>query len=99
MRRWKYVARMQRQLGELLVLGLGRSDVHQAQMWDELVRRGEAVGFHRLANRVHVLAAALAQKAHTLHWDARAAGGTLLELTALARLAQDLGEGVARSSV
>ena len=81
---------MQRQVGELIVLGLGRSDAHAARAWAELVRQGEGVGFGRLAGRVLGLATALEQKAQTLRWEARAAGETLLELAALARLAQDL---------
>jgi hypothetical protein len=39
---------------------------------------------------VRVLAEALAHKAHTLRWDPGPAGRAVLELAALARLAQDL---------
>jgi hypothetical protein len=86
----EYIGTLQRQLGELIVLGLARADAHAARAWGELVRQGEAVGFGRLAARVAGLATALEQKAHTLRWDVRAAGGMLLELAALARLAQDM---------
>jgi hypothetical protein len=85
-----YLAQLQDELGELYLLGLARADAMAAGRVRELARRGEAVGFARLAARVAALAEALEQKAHTLRWDARPATEVVLELSALARLAQDV---------
>jgi hypothetical protein len=85
-----YLVELQAALGELFVLGLQRADGLVARRWREVQRRGEAVGFARLARHATVLADALEQKSHTLHWDARPAARKLLDLAVLARLAQDL---------
>jgi hypothetical protein len=85
-----YLTQMQSALGELFVLGLARADAAAARRWRDLQRQGEAVGFARLARHVAGLTDALAQKAHTPHWDPRPAAAALLRLAVLARLAQDL---------
>jgi hypothetical protein len=85
-----YVQEVQGELGELLLLGLSRADDRLARRWRELVGRGEAVGFARLAELVARLAEALEQRAHAARWDPGPAAAALLELAALARLAQDI---------
>jgi hypothetical protein len=87
----EYLEQIQAELGEALVLGMNRAGGAAAGDWAELARQGEAAGFARLSARVHALAEHLDHKAHSLHWDARAAAALVLELTALARLARDLG--------
>jgi hypothetical protein len=86
----EYLRLLQEALGELLVLGLQRSDPRMAQHWRELHHQGEAVGLARLAGRIARLAEALEQKAHTARWESRAAGEALLRVAALVRMAQDL---------
>jgi hypothetical protein len=87
----EYLEQLEQELGEMLVLGLLRADGSAAGTWSERARRGEAVGFARISAKVQALAERLEQRAHTLHWEARAAAGVLLELAVLARLARDLG--------
>jgi hypothetical protein len=86
----EYLIGLQGALGDLFVLGLQRADGQVARRWRELQRRGEAVGFARLARHAVALADALEQKGHTLHWDVRPAARKLLDLAILARMAQDL---------
>jgi hypothetical protein len=86
----EYLRRLQEEVGELFVLGLQRADAPLARRWHELKGQGEAVGFARLAGRVALLAEALGRKSHTLNWDWQGAGQALLELTVLARMAQDM---------
>jgi hypothetical protein len=86
-----YLAQLERELGELLVVGLLRADGAVARAWGELARRGEVVGFGRLAARVQELAGRLEHKAHTLSWDAVGAARLVLELEAFVRLARDVG--------
>jgi hypothetical protein len=86
----EYLRRVQEELGDLLVLGLQRADAAAVRRWQELQRQGEAVGLVRIAVRVGVVAEALAKKSHTLNWDWQAAGRSLLQLSVLVRMAQDL---------
>jgi hypothetical protein len=85
-----YLLNLQASLGELLVLGLQRSDPLVARRWQELRHQGEAVGLVRLAEHIAPLAETLEQKSHVLRWDTRAAGRHLLQTMVLARMAQDL---------
>lgn len=85
-----HLVNLQAGLGELLVLGLQRSDPLVARRWRDLQVQGEAVGLARLAERIAPLAEILEQKSHTLRWDARAAGQHLLQAAVLTRMAQDL---------
>ncbi len=82
--------RLQTSVGEMLVLGLERADAVAARRWRELQKQGEAVGLARVAGRIRPLAETLAQKAHVLRWEARAAGRMLLAAAALTRFSQDL---------
>jgi hypothetical protein len=86
----EFLADLQAALGDTFVLGLQRADALAARRWRDLQRRGEPVGFARLARPAAALAGALEQKTHTLRWDARPAAAMLLDLAVLARLAQDL---------
>ena len=79
-----WLRELQEGLGDLLVLGLRRADAAAARRWQELRRRGEAVGLVRLAGRVAVLADLLGGKSHTLNWDWQAAGQALLQIAVLA---------------
>lgn len=88
-----YLSNLQASLGELLVLGLQRSDSLVARRWRDLRRQGEAVGLARLAERFTPLSEMLEQKSHSLRWDVRAAGQHLLRVAVLARMAQDLSAG------
>jgi hypothetical protein len=85
-----YLRQLQARLAEVLVLGLQRVDGQFGKRWRELQHQGEAVGFGRLAGRVAALAEALEQKGHTLNWELHRAGGLVLELLVLARLAADI---------
>ena len=85
-----YLVHLQTSLGELLVLGLQRSDPLIARRWQELRLQGETVGLVRLAERLAPLVETLQQKSHTLHWDTGGAGRYLLQTAVLARMAQDL---------
>ena len=78
-------------LGEVILLGLQRADGHAVRTWRELARFGTAIGFDRLTHPVAALADALDQKSHTPRWDMRPAARIVLEVTALARLASDVG--------
>jgi hypothetical protein len=89
----EYLRQLQEEAGELFVLGLQRADALLARRWQELKQQGESVGFARVAGRVAVLTEVLGRKGHTLNWDWQAAGRILLELTVLARMAQDLASG------
>lgn len=82
--------RIQEQLGELLLLGLTRTDDLLARRWRDLVQEGEGIGYARLATRVAALVEPLEQKAHTLRWVPESAARALLELAALTRLAADV---------
>ena len=84
------LGQLQEGLGDLLVLGLRRADAVAARRWQELRRRGEAVGLVRLAGRVAVLAEMLERKSHVLSWDWQAAGRALLQIAVLSRMALDL---------
>jgi hypothetical protein len=86
----EYLKRLQEELGDLLVLGLQRDDAAAARRWQELQRNGEAVGLVRLASRVAVVAEALARKSHSLNWDWQAGGRSVLQVSVLVRMAQDL---------
>jgi hypothetical protein len=85
-----YLEALRSAVGELLLLGLSRADTLVARRWAELVKRGESLGFTRLAGRLRRLAELLEQKAHTLTWDVRGAARALLEVTVLVRLTQDV---------
>ncbi len=78
-------------LGELLLLGLQRADAHTARSWRELARFGAAIGLDRLTRRVAILADALELKSETPRWDMRPAARIAIELSALGRLALDVG--------
>ena len=88
-----YLVNLQASLGELLVLGLQRSDPLVARRWRDLRQQGEAVGLARLAERIAPLVETLEQKSHVARWDARAAGQHLLQTVVLARMSQDLTAG------
>jgi hypothetical protein len=85
-----YLGALRSALGELLLLGLARADALVARRWAELVARGEALGFARLAGRLRRLAELLAGKAHTLTWDVRGAARALLEAAVVVRVAHDV---------
>lgn len=85
-----YLLNLQAGLGELLVLGLHRSDSLVARRWRDLQHLGEAIGAARLAERLAPLADTLEQKSHTLHWDERAAGRQLMQAAVLVRMAREL---------
>jgi hypothetical protein len=85
-----YLLEMQAALGALFVLGLQRSDAPTAQRWRQLQRQSESLGFGKLAGQVEVLADALEQKQHTLHWRRQTAAQPLLRLAVLARMVQDV---------
>ncbi len=87
----EYLRQIQIAMGELFVLGLSRSDSQTAAQWRELARLGQAIGFHRLARPVAVLADELDRKRLAPRWDPKPAARLAIELTALARLASDLG--------
>jgi hypothetical protein len=85
-----HVRQVQDELGELLILGLGRASAQTTGRIRELVRQGEGTGFSRLSGRLSALADALEEREHVVRWDASKASQRLLELTALLRLARDL---------
>jgi hypothetical protein len=76
-------------LGELLLLGLQRADDRARRHWQDLHRRGAALGFARLMDPVAKLAEALELKRHTLTWNWRPAAVALLETAVLAALAHE----------
>jgi hypothetical protein len=81
------------QLGDLLVVGLRRSDAHAARRWNELARSGEAVGYDRIAGRVGALARALTAKLSAADWSAQSARGMAMWLAVMGKLAADLQGG------
>jgi len=86
----QYPRLLQAALGELLLLGLERTDSRSARQWDELRRQGEALGFDRLTAPVARIAALLEQKAMSARWDCAEAGRATLELALLARVAREV---------
>jgi len=85
----EYWAQVSAALGDLLVVGLGRADERIARRWRELARVGGTLGFGRSLQPIEHLAAELAQKAHTLRWEAERAAEAVLELACVTLLAGD----------
>lgn len=77
-------------LGELLLLGLGRSDSRCASQWADLRATGEALGFDRLVAPAARIAESLEQKAMSARWDFAGAGRAVLELSVLVRVAREV---------
>ncbi len=91
----EYPLLLQAALGELLLVGLTRADSRGVSQWQDLRRRGEALGFDRLVQPVARIAEALEQKAMSASWDFAATGRQVLELAVLTRVAREVswGEG------
>lgn len=87
---WDYPRQLLCQLGELLLIGLRRSDAPMARAWQDLSRYGESLGCDRLVRPAAALAAELQRKLTTPHWDPHLAAQTTLRIALLARLAADL---------
>lgn len=81
---------LQSVLGEIMVLGLRRSDAALARRTAELGLAAGARGFTRLSSRIQKLAALLEQKQHATRWDGQPAAVAVQELAALLRLGQEL---------
>jgi hypothetical protein len=86
----EFLRRLQEELGELFVLGLGRADARAVRRWQELHQLAESIGSSRMSAVVAELASLLSQKSHTLRWDWQPAARALLRLAVLARASQDL---------
>ena len=86
----EYPEQLMAALGDLLLLGLGRADSRSTEQWRELRRRGEALGFDRLAAPAARMAEALERKDRSARWDSGPAAGAALELALLARVAREL---------
>ncbi len=85
----RYPSELMEAAGEQWVLGLQRSDPHGARAWGLTVDRGAALGFNRLVAPAERLLAELDLRAGSLRWDPRRAARTLLEISALALLAEE----------
>jgi hypothetical protein len=77
-------------VGELMVVGLRRRDERMVRDWTEMKQRLEAMGMQRMTAVVGRVQAGLLQKSAAARWDWRPTAEELLELAALARLAEDL---------
>lgn len=77
------------QAGELVLLGLRRSDASAARSWAESARHGESIGYDRLVRPVASLAEELNRKLSVSSWAARDAVRFAMEIILLAKLAQD----------
>lgn len=77
-------------VGELLLLGVARTDADLARTWQDLARQARVLGYHRLARAVERLASSLGQRQLSARWDTGPAVEELLKLTVLARIGQDL---------
>ena len=86
-----YPSQVMDALGELLLIGLQRTDQQTARSWQELCRQGATVGFVRFLAPLEQLANELAQKANTLRWDWRGAARAAIVAAVLAKLAQEEG--------
>ena len=79
-------------VGQLLLVGLRRADATAARSWTELARLAEGLGVARLGRTIGRVVAGLAERSATARWDARATAKAVLELAALVRFAQDIGD-------
>lgn len=88
---WRhYLRNLSDALGDLLLVGLRRTDGHSARVWREFHRHGAGLGFVRFMDPIERLAGLLAEKERTLHWEnGPAAAAALLEAAVLAQLAQE----------
>jgi len=74
------------ELGELLLIGLGRADECLARGWEHLKNHGDSVGFSRLMSPIDVVAQELGRKTKMRHWDSQPATTALLEAIVVAQL-------------
>jgi hypothetical protein len=79
-----------RAIGDLLLIGLRRSDHQTARSWKATATRGEALGLVRLPAAIAEVADGLAQKAHERQWSWEDTGQKLLRLAVAIRLGADL---------
>ncbi len=70
-------------LQDLWIVGLDRADAQHLQQWQHLVQQGKAIGFHQFLSPIVQFTDALAEKFHTLQWDARSAQDALAIVTVL----------------
>ncbi len=76
--------------GELLLVGLRRSDQAIVRRWKSTAERAAALGLTRLADLTASVAQGLAARHHQLDWEARETLSAVLELVLSARLAAEL---------
>lgn len=76
---------------DVFLIGLRRSGPDVVKRWREFHRRAESVGLTRLGERIASVAEGLDLRAHVVRWDSAPTAGVVLELSALARLARDVG--------
>ncbi len=76
-------------VADLFLTGLQRTDTRAARLWEELSRRGAALGYARLADVVERLSEGLALKQSALHWDGIPTAQALKTLAVYLLLGQD----------
>ena len=84
-----YLQQLTIALSELFLMGLQRVDSPTIRYWQGLDHQGAALGFVRLLQPIQQLAATLAQKQATLHWQEQPAAAAMLSIALLLKLIQE----------
>ena len=82
----EYLARLDIQLSESLLTGLGHAPLHE---WEELLRMTHRLGMVRIASTIRNLHQALSNRPNSLAWDSGPAIREFLELCMYSRLSND----------
>jgi hypothetical protein len=76
-------------VGDLLCMGVGRTDSHTVRWWKAILQRSAALGFHRWLEPISRLVQAMQSRAHQPHVDPATLVPAALDLTVLTYLAQE----------
>lgn len=81
---------LQSALGDLLLIGLRRSDARVLRSWEALQSRAEGVGFSALGTAIEGIVQGLREKAVTVQWSAAPTAARVLESSMMSRMIRDV---------